>query len=77
MEKEPRKYQIEPVESSLLTLYGQDHPVITNPASLFLKGYMAARAVYVDGQNLTINVVRFRETLVKALGLLERSAPSG
>ncbi|XP_058218203.1 alpha-1,3-arabinosyltransferase XAT3-like [Rhododendron vialii] len=71
------KYQIEPVESSLLTLYGQDHPVITNPASLFLKGYMAARAVYIDAQNLTINVVRFRETLVKARGLLERSAPLG
>ncbi|KAH7860011.1 hypothetical protein Vadar_008108 [Vaccinium darrowii] len=69
------EYKIEPVESSLLTLYSRDHPVITNPASIFSKGYLAARAVYVDGQNLTINVVRFRGTLVKVLKLLGRPAP--
>ncbi|KAG5546576.1 hypothetical protein RHGRI_018672 [Rhododendron griersonianum] len=71
------EYRVEPVESSLLTLYDQDHPVITNPASIFLEGYEVARAVYIDGQNLTINVVRFREALVEALGLLGRSAPLG
>ncbi|KAF7140090.1 hypothetical protein RHSIM_Rhsim06G0220500 [Rhododendron simsii] len=71
------EYRVEPVESSLLTLYNQDHPVITNPASIFLEGYAVARAVYINGQNLTINVVRFREALVKALGLLGLSAPLG
>ncbi|KAI8552874.1 hypothetical protein RHMOL_Rhmol06G0301900 [Rhododendron molle] len=71
------EYKIQPEESTLLSLYGCNHPVITNPASIFAKGYTAARAVYVDRQNMYINVVRFRKTLVKALGLLGRSAPSG
>uniref|UniRef100_A0A5B6YGS4 Glycosyltransferase 61 catalytic domain-containing protein n=1 Tax=Davidia involucrata TaxID=16924 RepID=A0A5B6YGS4_DAVIN len=69
------EYKIEPEESSLFNLYGQDHPVIVDPASIFSKGYSAARAVYVDGQNLKINLVRFRQTLIKAIRLLGRSAP--
>ncbi|CAL5341687.1 unnamed protein product [Camellia sinensis] len=68
------EYKIEPEESSLLELYGREHPVITNPASLFLKGYKVARAVYIDRQNLNINLTRFRETLVQALRLLGHSA---
>ncbi|XP_058217640.1 alpha-1,3-arabinosyltransferase XAT2-like [Rhododendron vialii] len=71
------EYKIEPEESSLLSFYGCNHPVITNPASIFAKGYTAARAVYIDRQNMYINVVSFRKTLVKVLRLLGRSAPSG
>ncbi|PSR85314.1 Protein O-linked-mannose beta-1,4-N-acetylglucosaminyltransferase [Actinidia chinensis var. chinensis] len=68
------EYKIKPEESSLLSVYGRDHPVITSPASVFLKGYKAARAVYIDRQNMSVDIVRFRVTLVKALGLLGRSA---
>ncbi|KAK9269591.1 hypothetical protein L1049_001367 [Liquidambar formosana] len=64
------EYKIEPEESSLIDSYGRDHPVITDPASIFLKGYYAARAMYVDGQDLKVNLVRFRETLVEAIKLL-------
>ncbi|KAH7861424.1 hypothetical protein Vadar_025968 [Vaccinium darrowii] len=70
------EYKIEPEESSLLSLYGGDHPVINNPASIFAKGYAVARSVYLDRQHMYVNVVRFRKTLIKALGLLGRSAPS-
>ncbi|KAF7141973.1 hypothetical protein RHSIM_Rhsim06G0220800 [Rhododendron simsii] len=67
-------YKIEAEESSLISLYGRDHPVIVDPASLYLQGYDVGRAVYLKRQNFNIDVVRFRETLVKALGLLGRSA---
>ncbi|KAH7861429.1 hypothetical protein Vadar_026077 [Vaccinium darrowii] len=70
------KYKIEPEESSLISLYGRDDPIVADPASITpTKGYLFARAVYLDQQNFNISVVRFRETLIKALGLLGRSAP--
>ncbi|KAL6999305.1 Hexosyltransferase [Sarracenia purpurea var. burkii] len=69
------EYIIQPEESSLLRLYSRDDPVITNPGSIWIKAYQAAKDVYLDKQNLDINIVRFRGTLVKALGLLGRSAP--
>ncbi|XP_004295843.1 PREDICTED: uncharacterized protein LOC101307291 [Fragaria vesca subsp. vesca] len=64
------EYKIRAEESSLVDVYGPDHPVITDPMSIFAKGYEAARAVYVDGQNMKINLVRFRKTLVEAMKLL-------
>ncbi|KAF3453412.1 hypothetical protein FNV43_RR03852 [Rhamnella rubrinervis] len=75
MELQYMEYKIKSEESSLLSTYGPDDPVITNPESIFLKGYYAARDVYVDGQNLKINVTRFRGTLVEAIKLLRRSVP--
>ncbi|KAM1149375.1 hypothetical protein FF1_030473 [Malus domestica] len=70
------EYKIKPEESSLIDDYGPDHPVITDPMSISLKGYRASRAVYVDGQNLKVNLVRFRETLVEAMKLVGGSTPS-
>uniref|UniRef100_A0A2N9I8C7 Glycosyltransferase family 61 protein n=1 Tax=Fagus sylvatica TaxID=28930 RepID=A0A2N9I8C7_FAGSY len=63
------EYKIEPEESSLFKEYGPDHPVIVDPKSIFLKGYDAARATYVDGQNMKINLVKFREILLKAMNV--------
>ncbi|KAG5546590.1 hypothetical protein RHGRI_018686 [Rhododendron griersonianum] len=71
------EYKIEPEESSLMSLYGKNHPVITDPASIEAKGYRVGRAVYLEEQNFNISVVRFRKTLVQALELLGRSAPLG
>ncbi|PON91920.1 Glycosyltransferase [Trema orientale] len=75
MEVKHLEYKIEPEESSLLTVYGPDHPVITDPMSILLEGYEAAKAVYIDEQNLKINLVKFRETQVEAIKLLGRSTP--
>ncbi|PON41195.1 hypothetical protein PanWU01x14_291730 [Parasponia andersonii] len=75
MEVKYLEYKIEPEESSLSSAYDADHPVITDPMSILLKGYEAAKAVYIDEQNLKINLVKFRETLVEAIKLLGRSTP--
>ncbi|XP_073126401.1 xylan glycosyltransferase MUCI21-like [Henckelia pumila] len=65
------RYKIEPEESSLVKLYGRNHPVITDPSYMYNKGgYRAARTVYLDLQNVRINLVRFRETLVEALSIV-------
>ncbi|XP_058217641.1 alpha-1,3-arabinosyltransferase XAT3-like [Rhododendron vialii] len=69
------EYKIEPEESSLISLYGKDHPVIVDPGSITSKGYEILRDVYLEKQNFNIDVARFRKTLVNALGLLGRSAP--
>ncbi|KAE9458257.1 hypothetical protein C3L33_09829, partial [Rhododendron williamsianum] len=69
------EYKIEPEESSLISLYGKDHPVIVDPGSITSEGYEILRDVYLEKQNFNIDVARFRKTLVNALGLLGRSAP--
>lgn len=64
------EYKIEPEESSLLDSYSRDDPVIADPQSVLLKGYEVARAVYVDGQDVKINPVRFKKVLLQAKKLL-------
>ncbi|KAL8239211.1 hypothetical protein R6Q59_015778 [Mikania micrantha] len=65
------EYRIEPEESSLAEVYGLDHPVVRDTASVAAKGgYAAAREVYLDKQDLRLNLNRFRETLVEALGFI-------
>ncbi|KAK6149346.1 hypothetical protein DH2020_016871 [Rehmannia glutinosa] len=65
------RYKIEPEESSLVELYGKNHSVITNPESVFAKGYWAARAVYLDQQDVRVDIVKFRKTIVQALQLVK------
>ncbi|CAI9756857.1 unnamed protein product [Fraxinus pennsylvanica] len=68
------RYKIEPEESTLLKLYGRNHSVIADPGSLFRNGgYRAARTVFLDQQNVRINLARFRNTLVEALSLVTDS----
>ncbi|KAI3754096.1 hypothetical protein L2E82_26235 [Cichorium intybus] len=69
------EYKIEAGESSLIRSYGPNDPIIADPDSIFSRGYEAVRAIYVDGQNLTINLSRFRATLAEALMHLQHSSP--
>lgn len=65
------EYLIEPKESSLSDLYDSNDPVLVDPDSLILeKGYAVARGLYIDGQNVTINLNRFRDTLLEVLRVL-------
>ncbi|ERN05476.1 hypothetical protein AMTR_s00007p00251750 [Amborella trichopoda] len=64
------EYHIVPEESSLYHKYPPDHPVLTNPMVIHMQGYNVSRAVYVDGQNLRLDLKRFRETLVQAMQLI-------
>ncbi|KAI3703001.1 hypothetical protein L6452_28755 [Arctium lappa] len=65
------EYMIKPEESSLADVYGLDHPVLTDTGSVAAKGgYEAARAMYLDNQDLRLDLNRFRETLIEALGFV-------
>ncbi|KAI3708591.1 hypothetical protein L2E82_37867 [Cichorium intybus] len=67
------EYLIEPAESSLAEVYGLRHPVVADTASVAAKGgYAAAREIYLNKQDLRLNLNRFRETLVEALGFIGR-----
>ncbi|KAJ0715763.1 putative glycosyltransferase 61 [Helianthus annuus] len=65
------EYRIEPEESSLADVYGLDHPVVADTASVAAKGgYAAAREMYLNKQDLRLNLNRFRATLVETLGFI-------
>ncbi|GJV11901.1 O-linked-mannose beta-1,4-N-acetylglucosaminyltransferase 2-like protein [Tanacetum coccineum] len=68
-------YKIRPDESSLIDLYPRDDPVISDPLSVFAKGYYIGKEMYLDKQNIKVDVNRFRGTLVEALRLLRHSIP--
>ncbi|PWA26368.1 glycosyltransferase AER61, uncharacterized [Artemisia annua] len=65
------EYRIAPGESSLADVYGLDHPIVADTASVAAKGgYAAARDIYLNKQDLRLNLNRFRATLVEALGII-------
>ncbi|XP_073281923.1 alpha-1,3-arabinosyltransferase XAT2-like isoform X2 [Primulina huaijiensis] len=63
-------YKIRENESSLSEKYGKDHPVLRDPLSFHRNGWEGLKTIYLDNQNVTIDVHRFKGTLAKALKLL-------
>ncbi|XP_073027129.1 alpha-1,3-arabinosyltransferase XAT3-like isoform X1 [Primulina eburnea] len=62
------RYKIEPEESSISKVYGSpNHTVLTDFHWLSVE---AGREVYLNGQNVRVNIARFRETMVQAMSLL-------
>lgn len=68
-------YKIGPNESSLVDVYARDDPVISDPGSVFAKGYYFGKEMYLDRQNIRVDVNRFKGTLVEVLRLIERTTP--
>ncbi|KAK9278741.1 hypothetical protein L1049_028317 [Liquidambar formosana] len=64
------EYKIKEEESSLIEEYPLDHVVFRDPFSLHKQGWNTMRSVYLDKQNVKLDVNRFRPTLLKALELL-------
>ncbi|WVZ72023.1 hypothetical protein U9M48_020543, partial [Paspalum notatum var. saurae] len=63
-------YGIAVPESTLATRYPRDHRVLRDPAAVRREGWMALRAAYLVGQNVTIDVRRFGGALRRAMQLL-------
>ncbi|OVA14231.1 Glycosyltransferase AER61 [Macleaya cordata] len=66
------EYKIREEESSLIEEYPLDHAVFRDPLSFAKQGWNALKSVYLDKQNVKLDVGRFRPTLLKALELLHR-----
>lgn len=61
-------YPVHPIESSLYDKYDKDDPVLRDPTSVNNKGWQYTKAIYLDGQNVRLNLRRFRKRLVRAYG---------
>ncbi|XP_058210365.1 xylan glycosyltransferase MUCI21-like isoform X3 [Rhododendron vialii] len=59
-------YKILPRESSLYDEYEKDDPVLNDPNSVHKKGWEFTKKVYLDHQNVRLNLERFRKRLVQA-----------
>uniref|UniRef100_A0A6N2KEB6 Uncharacterized protein n=1 Tax=Salix viminalis TaxID=40686 RepID=A0A6N2KEB6_SALVM len=58
-------YKIKVEESTLIQQYPADHEVLRDPSAIGKQGWVAFRSIYLDKQNVTLDVERFRPTLVK------------
>ncbi|KAK7821347.1 hypothetical protein CFP56_037811 [Quercus suber] len=66
------EYKISTEERTLVQQYPPDHVVFKDPHSIQKQGFVAFKSVYMDKQNVKLDVNRFRPTLLKALELLHQ-----
>ncbi|KAI3858741.1 hypothetical protein MKX03_033694 [Papaver bracteatum] len=66
------EYKIAENESSLIQQYPIDHAVFKDPHSIGKQGWNVFKSVYLDKQDVNLDVERFRPILLKALGLLRK-----
>lgn len=59
-------YKILPRESSLHDHYSKDDPVLMDPDSVNRKGWEFTKKIYLDGQNVRLDLRRFRKRLLRA-----------
>ncbi|KAL7152934.1 hypothetical protein ABFS83_04G132000 [Erythranthe nasuta] len=64
------EYKITVEESSLRKQYPNDHPILNDPNSYKEKGWDDIWSIYLNRQNVTIDLHRLKGTLVKALKLV-------
>ncbi|ESQ33336.1 hypothetical protein EUTSA_v10008470mg [Eutrema salsugineum] len=56
-------YKIKPDESSLYDEYGKDDPIIRDPKSFTRKGWDYTKKMYLERQNVKLDLKRFRKPL--------------
>lgn len=59
-------YKILPKESSLYNDYDKSDPVLTEPNRVVKKGWEVTKKIYLDHQNVRLNLGRFSKRLVRA-----------
>ncbi|THG03746.1 hypothetical protein TEA_005177 [Camellia sinensis var. sinensis] len=59
-------YKILPRESSLFDEYDENDPVLTNPSNVGKKWWEFTKKIYLDHQNVRLNLVRFQRRLLRA-----------
>lgn len=64
------EYKIGLKESTLIEQFPLDHIVFKDPRAFHKGGWAAFKSVYLDKQNVKLNIKRFRPMLVRALQLL-------
>ncbi|CAM0912182.1 unnamed protein product [Alopecurus aequalis] len=65
------EYGVAAEESSLMNVFGKEHPIIKDPAAVHKSGWGNVAEWYLAKQDVRINVERFRPSLMKALEHLQ------
>ncbi|XP_068660875.1 xylan glycosyltransferase MUCI21-like [Aristolochia californica] len=63
-------YNITAEESSLSRDYGRTHPVLVDPTSVNKKGWSETKRIYLQKQNVRVDIKRFRRVIAKAYSYL-------
>ncbi|XP_062191778.1 alpha-1,3-arabinosyltransferase XAT3-like [Phragmites australis] len=66
------QYEIAVRESTLKDKYPRDHEIFINPTALHKNGFKFMRQTFLNGQDITVDVDRFRAVLLQALKNLAR-----
>jgi len=59
-------YEIHPRESTLYKKYDKNDPILRDPASINKKGWEYTKKIYLDSQNVMLDLGRFRKRLHRA-----------
>ncbi|XP_065857372.1 xylan glycosyltransferase MUCI21-like [Euphorbia lathyris] len=59
-------YEIKAKESSLYEKYDRDDPILKDPQSISSKGWEYTKSIYLDSQNVKLDLRRFRKRLIRA-----------
>ncbi|KAK7285626.1 hypothetical protein RJT34_20402 [Clitoria ternatea] len=59
-------YEIHPKESSLYEKYDKNDPILRDPTSINKKGWEYTKKIYLDSQNVKLDLRRFRKRLHRA-----------
>ncbi|CAN1150956.1 Xylan glycosyltransferase MUCI21 [Linum perenne] len=59
-------YRVLPRESSLREKYDENDPVLRDPQSISAKGWNYTKAIYLDAQNVVLDIQRFEKRLLIA-----------
>ena len=59
-------YQILPRESTLYEKYDKNDPILRDPTSINKKGWEYTKKIYLDSQNVMLDLRRFRKRLHRA-----------
>ncbi|CAL1385698.1 unnamed protein product [Linum trigynum] len=66
-------YKILPRESSLFEKYGEEDPVLRDPESVNQRGWEYTKSIYLDGQNVALDLKRFAKRLGRAYGYVVKN----
>ncbi|XP_022754955.1 uncharacterized protein LOC111303156 [Durio zibethinus] len=66
------EYEIKTEESTLIQQYPPEHVVLSNPYSIQKQGWNAFKSVYLQKQNVNLDINRFRPILLRAIELLHQ-----
>ncbi|XP_020088025.1 uncharacterized protein LOC109710022 isoform X2 [Ananas comosus] len=65
------EYSISAEESTLMDMFGKDHPIIKDPIAIHNSGWEKVGEFYLGKQDIRLDTRRFEPTLLKALELLQ------